>query len=221
MAIAPGPAVAAGNPEATAEVREVFQTNGITDQATPDIAVGADGLTARERADLSALVRKRERVAKTDAKQRAAELLADVEARLAARFKSNDERWAAVTVEAQKTVEAADQEIARICREIGVPEEFRPRLGLSWYSRGENADRERRAELRKVASTRIAAMELAARSEIERGSLDAQTALLAGGLTTDAARNVLAALPTVEALMPGLSVDELEAAVPIAAGRRP
>ena len=184
------------------------------------ISQADDGLTPRERSDLSALVRKRERVAKTDARQRAAELLADIEAKLAARFEAEDQRWAAVTVEAQKAVDAANQEIARICREMGVPEDFRPGLHLGWYSRGENASRERRTELRRVASTRIAAMELAAKAEIERGSLDAQTALLAGGLTTDAARAVLAALPTVEALMPGLSVDELEAAVPIAAGRQ-
>lgn len=185
-------------------------------QITPPTS--SDGLTTRERTNLSALVRKREKVAKTDAKQRAAELMANVEANLAARFKANNELWAAVTIEAQKAVDVADREIMRICREIGVPEEFRPSLVLSWYSRGENADRERRAELRKAASTRITAMELAARTEIERRSLEAQTALLAGGLTTDAARAVLAALPTAESLMPSLNVDDLEAAVPICGG---
>lgn len=180
----------------------------------------SDGLTSRDRRDLADLVRRREKVAKTAAKQRAAELLADVEEQLAATFKAHDDRWVDVTKAAQESVKAADQEIARICRDHGVPEEFRPRLTLGWHGRGQNAEVERRTELRRVATTRIAAMELAARSEIERGSLDAQTALLAGGLTSDAAHAVLAALPTAEALMPGLSLDELEAALPIGTGAR-
>jgi hypothetical protein len=199
-----------------------MSSNGIVhDERIQAIAPAAsDGLTARERTDLSALVRKRERVAKTDAKQRAAELMADVEAKLAATFKAEDERWAAVMQAAAAAIDAANQEIKRVCREQGVPEEFAPSLNTYWLARGENGLAGRRAELRKVASTRIAAMQLAANSEIERGSLDAQTALLAGGLTTDAARAVLAALPTAESLMPRLSVDELEAAVPIIAGKR-
>lgn len=67
----------------------------------------ADGLTARERTDLSVLVHKREKVAKTAAKQRAAELLADVEEQLAAISKAQDERWADVTKAAQEAVKAA------------------------------------------------------------------------------------------------------------------
>lgn len=178
-----------------------------------------DGMTARERDDLAALVRRRERVAKTATKQRAAELMADVEQQLAAVYERDDKRWSEVNVVAKEAVAAADAEIAKRCRELGIPEEFRPGLTLGWYGRGQNATAARRTELRRVAATRIAAMEQAARAEIERRSVEVQTVLLAGGLESGAAQAFLESMPMPDQLMPALVVDELEAVVPISAGR--
>jgi len=180
-----------------------------------------DGMNQRERTDLAALVRRREKVAKTATKQRAAELLADVEEQLAATYKRDAEHWAEVTAAAEQAVAAADAAVARKCRELGIAAEFRPSLHLSWYGRGENGSRDRRAELRRVAATRVAAMEQAARAEIERRSVDVQTKLLAGGLESGAAQAFLESMPTADQLMPALAVADLEAAVPIAAGRSP
>ena len=171
-------------------------------------------MTARERAELAQLVRRREGVAVTAAKQRAAELLAQAEADLAAEYKVNDARWATITAAAEEAVQAADAQIAAICRAEGIAEEFRPLLYLNWYKRGENRFAERRAELRSVAQTRIKALELAARAEIARRSVAAQTSILAGGLAEGAAKAMLDVLPSVDALMPALAVDELEAMLP-------
>lgn len=81
-----------------------------------------------------------------------------------------------------------DLQIAERCRKLGISERFRPRLEVHWYRRGENALKDRRAELCKVAQTR----------------------LVEEGLGTDAARQLLEELPAAEASMPPLEVTELE-----------
>jgi hypothetical protein len=173
-----------------------------------------DGLTRREREDLAALARKREKVAKSDASQRTAELLAKFEEELATEFRADDEHWRDVTAAAEAAVAAARKELAARLDALGVPERFRPALWLHWSSRGENSSKERRAELRKVAATRLAAMEKDARLAIERASLEVQTTLLAGGLDTAAARAFLEAMPTAEALMPPLRLDDVRRFLP-------
>jgi hypothetical protein len=177
-------------------------------------------MTRREREDLAALVRRREKVAKTAAAQRAAELLADFEAQCAARYAyDEDATWRAITEEAQRVVQEADAAIAARCRELGIPPRFRPGLQVSWHGCGENAVAERRAELRAVAKTRIGALEKQARTKVERQSVELQTQLVAGGLASAAARAFLDAMPTPAALMPPLDVRALESATPRRAGR--
>lgn len=168
-------------------------------------------MTKREREDLAALVRRREKLAKAAAKQRAAELLADAEAKLSDRFRSEDERWREAVAVAKAAVAEANRTIQARCEEIGVPEALRPSLVVSWYDRGENMLPARRAELRRAAATRIAAMEQAARTEIKRRSVEVQTQLVAGGLTSGAARSFLETMPTATDLMPTLGEEELAA----------
>jgi hypothetical protein len=76
-------------------------------------------LSRRDYDDLAKLARRQERVAKTMADQRAAELLADTEAQLAAIFKANDERWRHVAERVAELVETANAEVERICVEAG------------------------------------------------------------------------------------------------------
>lgn len=170
-----------------------------------------DGMSKSERDTIATLIRRNERVAKSDARRIAAERLAQVEGALSRVFKTEDERWNAMIAKAAEAVAAVNQEIRRICVEEGVPESFAPSVRLEWYSRGENGFSPRRGELRLAARARIAAMEATARAEIERRSVAAQTTLLAGGLTSDAARQALSEMPTAEALMPEVSVEELRA----------
>jgi hypothetical protein len=174
----------------------------------------SDVMTKRERDELASLVRRREKVAKTSASQRSAELLADFEQQMATIYSAEDEAWKDVTAGARQLVAEADAEIARRCHELGIPEDLRPRLQLDWYGGGQNAFKERRAELRRVAQSRVAALEKQARADIERASVEVQTQLLAGGLETEAARTFLAAMPTIEALMPPLDATALNAALP-------
>ncbi len=168
-------------------------------------------MTSRERSEPAQLCRKRERVAKTMAAQRSAELLADFEAKLAREYAwSERENWEEAMRRAEGLVDDLNAKIVEDLREMGVPPEFAPGASLGWSRRGENVSAGRRAELRKVASTRIDAMEKAARTEIERVSLETQTRLLAGGLESDEAKRFLDAMPTAESLMPTLEVSEIE-----------
>ena len=68
-----------------------------------------------------------------------------------------DAAWAEIVQEAEQKVQEADELIAQRCQERGVPEDFRPKLSLGWFGRGANAQRERRAELRKLAQAEVAA----------------------------------------------------------------
>ena len=168
-------------------------------------------MTKGERADLTRLVRQRERLMKTLASQRSAELLADFERQVGAIYSfDDDETWKAAHAAADKAVKDAKAVIAQRCKEMGIPKEFAPTITANWWDRGQNAMKERRTELRKMAVTRIAAQEKSARTEIEKISIQAQTELVAEGLTSDAAQAFLTNMPSVEVLMPALDSNQIK-----------
>jgi len=179
----------------------------------------ADVLTKSERQELAGLLRRRARVAKADAKQRTTELLAEFEEKLAALLKPTDDAWADVVTLATQAVKDANALIAERCRERGIPEGWHPGVTLGWHARGENEIGARRAELRKVATSRLAAVEQAAIAAIERQAVDAETELIAEGMRSTRARALLEALPTVESLMPPLDVASIEAATTVRTGQ--
>jgi hypothetical protein len=162
-------------------------------------------MTKGERTDLGALIRRREKLAKTAAADRAAELLADLERQLAAIYTyDQDETWAAANAVAEQAIEQANLAVAARCAELGIPKEFAPRLAMGWRGRGENASKERPAELRRVGVTRISALEKSARTQIELRSLKLQEEIITGGFTSEAALSFLDKMPAPESLMPVL-----------------
>ncbi|MGF9764109.1 hypothetical protein AAII07_54300 [Microvirga sp. 0TCS3.31] len=173
----------------------------------------AEIMTKAERLALTQVVRLNTKVAITALKQRSAELEADLERKLAARFSyDQDEVWKQAYSEAKVAVVAANEKVAEVCRNKGIPAEFAPRINVEWLSRGQNASRERRIELRRVGLAEIEALERRGRAEIERRSAEIQTRLLAGGLETDDARAFLESIPSAVDLMPLLSIEAIEAA---------
>lgn len=163
-------------------------------------------MTRAERAELARVVRMRAKVARNGIEARKAELLADFETQVEAKYSFDDAAWADITAAAKRAVEEADAKIAA----LGIPAEFRPELMTSWYRRGHNASKELMAELRKVAVARLDALAKTAKTLIDRAELDAATALVADGLETSEARAWLDRLPTVEAIMPRISLPEIE-----------
>lgn len=168
-------------------------------------------MTRGEREDLQRLIRQREKVMKSAASQRSAELLADFENQLGAEYAFDDDAvWAEAKAIAEQEVIRAQQLVANRCGELGIPEEFAPSLNLVWYGRGPGNDAERRkAELRRMAKKRIEALESAAVVKIEVASVEAQSQLAMAGLTSEGAQQFFNALPKVESLMERLSFDEL------------
>jgi hypothetical protein len=166
-----------------------------------------NGMTRGEREDLQRLVRQREKVLKSAAKQRSKELLADFESQIAAEYRFDDDAvWAAAAKAAEIEIGKAQQRVSARCQELGIPKQFAPSLHLSWSHRGYgNSLAERRAELRRSAQAQIAGMEQAAVVNIELASVEAQTQITVAGLTSEAARGFLSELPSVESLMPALS----------------
>jgi hypothetical protein len=146
-------------------------------------------------------VRLRARNAMNAADERGAWMLADVEAKLAAKYKFDDTTWSSLTTEAKNFVAETDERIAKICRDRGIPEDFRPEIDLSWYDRGENACAKRRAELRRVAQTQIEAMVLKAKVEIDHEEERQLSQLCAAGLTSEQAKCFLASMPDATSLL--------------------
>ena len=168
-------------------------------------------MTKSEREDLRRLIKEREKVMKAAAVQRSAELLAEFEQQMASVYSyDQDEVWKQATEVALLAVAEGQQQIAARCEELGIPARFAPGISLDWHGRGENAIRARRVELRLVAKARIAAIEKAACTQIELRCHDAQSRILAHGLSSAAAIEFFDALPNVEALMPPLEMTSVE-----------
>ena len=160
-----------------------------------------------EREDLQRLVRQRERVLKSAAKQRSADLIADFENQMGSEYSfDQDEVWTKAQQAAEREVKKAQGVIAARCRELGIPDRFAPSLNLYWSHRGyDNSVPRRKAELRQMARTRIAAEEQKAVVEIEASCLEAPTQLALAGCTSEIARTFVESLPAIETLMPRLS----------------
>jgi len=163
-------------------------------------------MTRAERMELTKIVRQRAKVAKDDVTAREAQVLADAEAALSARFKEQDEAWRDITSEVRRYMAEVQEKIDARCAELGIPVNFRPGYATGWVSRGENADPIRRAELRKAVQAQAAASGRKARLEIDRQAVNIQEQIMSGALVSAGAREFLASLPTPEQLMPALEL---------------
>jgi hypothetical protein len=177
-------------------------------------------ISKSEREDLQRLVRQREKVLKSAAKQRSADLLAEFENQIGQEYRfDQDKIWEQAEKLAQAVIDKAQKQVAARCRELGIPDQFAPSLDLVWNNRGyDNTVAGRRAELKRMAQTQIDAIERKAIVEIEMSCLEAQTALAVAGLTSDAAKAFVEGLPKIEVLMPDLSFAKIagEAEPPVA-----
>jgi hypothetical protein len=169
-----------------------------------------------ERDALLKVCRQRERVAKSEVSAIAARRKADFERQLAAIYAFDQSAvWKRAYETARAACRTANEEIAREAKEMGIPCEFAPWLSLPyWFDRGQNAVRERRAELTRVAHRRIEEAQKQANLQIERSSLALQTRLLADCLESAEARAFLEDMPTAEQLVPLITVEEIQKALP-------
>lgn len=173
--------------------------------------MSGEKMTKSERVELGQLIRKRERVMKSFAAERAVNMMAEFDKQSAAVYAfDQDEVWEKSVKEAETAVAKANKEIAARCAKLGIPEEFAPHVDFGWAERGQNAVASRRAELRRMALSRVRAIEAETITKIERLSLNAQTEVIANGLESQAARDFLEKMPSLEVLMPALDVQAIK-----------
>jgi hypothetical protein len=170
----------------------------------------ADGMSRAERGDLREVARLRARQAKQEAVTREKVLVADAEDLLAAEFSVQDEMWVEAVRIAKEAEQKANEVIVARCAEMGIPAKYAPSLHSYWMSRSAPfSDPKRRAELRKRAQTQLTALTATAKTEIDAWLLDTETKLITGGLESGEARAFVETMPTVEQIMPALSLDDL------------
>jgi len=168
-------------------------------------------LSRNETHDLSMIIKDRTKVLKAHAEEQAAACLADFERQLAAIYSwDQDEVWKKAAEEAQKVCHEVQNKIAKRCEELGIPRTFAPQIGIAWQGRGENASRERRTELRRVAKTSVDAMLKAAVTKIEHQSLDLRTQVVSMGLLSAEAKLFLESLAPVTEAMRSLDFHDIE-----------
>jgi hypothetical protein len=95
-------------------------------------------MTKGEREDLQRLVRQREKVLKSAAKQRSA-----FETQMGQEYAfDQDTIWKQAQAAADREVKKAQKLVAARCRELGIPDRFAPSLELEWHQRLRQFSRE-------------------------------------------------------------------------------
>jgi hypothetical protein len=173
-------------------------------------------MTRPEREDLLKVCRLRTRVAKAEAAAVAAKHKADFQRQLATEYHFDQQAtWKAAYQAVAAVTAKANEEIRARAKELGIPREFMPSISSPyWYDRGENMLSERRAELTRVAYTKIDQMQKEAVQQIERASAEIQTQLVADGLESAQAKAFLESMPTADQLIPVLSIEEAQKLLP-------
>jgi hypothetical protein len=167
-------------------------------------------MTKRDRDDLLVIARQREKLAKATADARAAEMRAEFERQLSAKYSFDQtETWRRAYQRAEAVVKQAQQEIAEESKKLGIPAQFAPELHISWYGRGENASKERRTELRALANARITAITKDFKHHIEARFVEIRERLITGSLESEEARTFLESMPKASDLMPLLSIEDV------------
>jgi hypothetical protein len=167
-------------------------------------------MTKAERDQLIKVTKLRAKQAEREAEARGKILLAEVQDLLTAEFSANDRLWADAVAIAKQACDKANAQIQARCLELGIPADDAPQLELGWHARSSKYESpQRRAEVRKLAETRIAALVKDGKAGAQGNSLKIEEHLILGGLRSDEARALFDAMPTVEELMPALQLEDL------------
>jgi hypothetical protein len=169
-----------------------------------------DEMSAKDRDALIRFARAQARQAEREVDTRVAICHAEVADQMTAAFAADDAIWKEAVLMAGEEAEKANARIRTEVASLGIPASEAPQISMQWYSRGSSyGNRDRRNELYKLADAKLAAMAKAAKGEIRAAALEVEKKLILGGLQSDEARAVLESMPSAEALMPSLSLDDL------------
>jgi hypothetical protein len=120
----------------------------------------------------------------------------------------------------QIVYDAYETQQARVearCEELRIPERFRPELqspswSASWRSSCYDY-KDYRAEMRRLAGAQIDDMIKSRLAQLDLDSANIQFEIASEGCVTDAAKDFLKRLPSIESMVPPLKLSEVEAVI--------
>jgi predicted phage gp36 major capsid-like protein len=160
-------------------------------------------ITKGERAELRSIIKTRFKVLRADVEARRAELVAELEQRITARYADEDKAWA----DAMYLIDEAAREANRKANDIlrGLNLEALDLNGKEYAiitARTIIQPVGERHNLRRSGESRINAQVKSAHLELDRQEADLLTRLLVGALESDEARAFVDKIPTVGVLVP-------------------
>lgn len=170
-------------------------------------------ITKGERQELRGVVKQQFRLLKGEVRQREAELIAEVEARLDARYRQEDRRRSKVESRIAKIVIDAQAKIDAIVEENekNFDEDARAYLHHTVLSMPRLAwDESDKAQFRRVLMAEVEAITRNAMSQLDRQEADLLRTLVLGAIDTPEAKAFLDGIPTVAELVPSSRLAELE-----------
>jgi 2-oxo-4-hydroxy-4-carboxy--5-ureidoimidazoline (OHCU) decarboxylase len=167
-----------------------------------------DTITNRELQHLRALVKMKVKLLRTEITEREAAQLAEIDGRVARKFQEDTTRTEELRKELDRLVASANRRFNKIIAKY--PDVAEPRsnpFGRPWVTRPED----NRTKLRRALVAAVNAQTQAARLRATKLEVELLTKLAVGALHTEAAQAFAEDIPTVEDLMPGAALAEIEA----------
>jgi hypothetical protein len=166
-------------------------------------------MTAGDRNKLIQIAKGRARLAKAALAEREKIHLNEIEDHLTAEFRLREEVEADVLRLAEEAVAKVNEQIRNQARLMGYDGDNVPQVQMPYRGRYDRRAEELKAEARKRAGVRLAALRAAAVKAIDEAALNIEENLIVGGLESSEARELVGTLPTAEQLMPPLSLRDL------------
>ncbi|MDF1705033.1 MAG: hypothetical protein P1U38_09690 [Aeromicrobium sp.] len=102
-----------------------------------------------------------------------------------------------------------EQQMQARLNELGVPNHARPRLSSLSLFPQQTADRQFRADIRRLVTAELDAASKAAKMQIEAAKLDTTEALVTRSLDSEAAKELVESLPSADSLLPAIDASAL------------
>jgi hypothetical protein len=167
-------------------------------------------ITKAERAELRSLIRQRFKVLRAEVEARRAELEAELESHIAARYAGEDKAWSDAMYLIDEAVREANRKANDLLRGLGLEEYPADREYSIVRAAMVAQPLRKRSEWRRQGDARIAAQVKGAYLRLDREEADLLTRLVQGALESEEARAFLGEIPTVSALVPAVRLAELE-----------
>jgi hypothetical protein len=159
---------------------------------------------------LRKLIETKARLTKEEINASIAARMARFEKDLATVYDAQDARWMRLYAGMHASCKRMNRELVRRCNAVGIPPQFRPQFSVWWHYRGQNYSKQRRLELRNAARATLQVLYKAAIATVDHTIADLLNKITFQCFSTSEAKVALHGMPTVDQLVPQLTLDEIE-----------